>query len=147
MPAVIVPTATVSTPDDYKATLERIHLFANHIHIDISDGVFAPVELLGPDQIWWPQGWTIDIHAMVSQPSLYYQQLIALKPNLITFHAEVKEDLLPIMQQIKQVGIRAGIALLRPTVPSDVAPLIEAADHISTLGYGEDKDVDDFFTN
>lgn len=130
MPATIVPTATVSTPEEYKATLERIHFFATHIHVDISDGIFAPVELLGPDKIWWPQGWVVDIHAMVSQPSLYYQQLIALKPSLITFHAEVSEDLLPIMQQIKQVGIRAGIALLRPTVPSDVAPLIEAADHV-----------------
>lgn len=131
MSAAIVPTATVSTSEDYKATLERIHQFgATHIHVDISDGVFAPVELLGADKIWWPQGWTVDVHAMVSQPSLYYQQLIALKPSLITFHAEVNEDLLPIMQQIKQVGIKAGIALLKPTVPSDVAPLIEASDHV-----------------
>ncbi|TAK34677.1 MAG: hypothetical protein EPO30_12125, partial [Lysobacteraceae bacterium] len=128
--ATIVPCVTVSTPEDYKASLERIHTFATRIHIDISDGQFAPIELLAPNQIWWPQEWQIDIHAMVNQPSLYVPQLITLKPNMITLHAEAQEDILPWLQQIKQVGIRAGVALLRSTVPSDVAGLIEAADHV-----------------
>lgn len=128
--ATIVPCVTVSTPEEYKASLERVHLFAQRVHVDISDGVFAPIELLDPSQIWWPQEWEVDIHAMVGQPSAYVAQLIALKPHMITFHAEVKEDILPVLQQIKQVGIKAGVALLKPTVPSDVAGLIEAADHV-----------------
>lgn len=127
---VIVPCVTVSTPEDYKASLERVHLFAQRIHVDISDGVFAPISLLDPSQIWWPQEWHVDIHAMVSQPSVYLPQLIALKPSLITLHVEVQEDIVPLLQQIKQVGIRAGIALLRSTVPSDVSAAIEQADHV-----------------
>ncbi len=128
--ATIVPCVTVSTPEDYKASLERIHTFATRIHIDISDGQFAPITLLEPSQIWWPQEWQVDIHAMINQPSLYVPQLISLKPTMITLHAEAQEDILPWLQQIKQVGIRAGVALLRSTVPSDVAGLIEAADHV-----------------
>lgn len=130
MPATIVPCVTVSTPEDYKASLERIHLFANRIHVDISDGSFAPIALIDPGQIWWPQGWQVDIHAMVATPSQYLPQLLALKPNMITLHVEAKEDLLPLLQQVKQVGIKAGIALMRSTVPSDVGGLIEAADHV-----------------
>lgn len=127
---IIVPCVTVSNPEDYKASLERVHLFAQRIHVDISDGVFAPIALLDPSQIWWPQEWQVDVHAMVSQPSQYIAQLIALKPSLITLHAETKEDIIPLMQQIKQVGIRAGVALLRSTVPSDVSAAIEQADHV-----------------
>lgn len=130
MPATIVPCVTVSTPEDYKSSLERIHLFAQRIHVDISDGSFAPTTLIDPGQIWWPQGWVVDIHAMVTHPSKYLPQLIALQPNMITLHVEAEEDLLPLLQQIKQVGIKAGIALMRSTVPSDVAGLIEAADHV-----------------
>lgn len=130
MPATIVPCVTVGTPEEYKASLERIHLFAQRIHVDISDNTFAPITLLGEDKIWWPQGWTVDVHAMVAQPSAHLQQLLALQPHMITFHAEVKEELLPILQQIKQVGIKAGVALMRSTVPSDVADLIEASDHV-----------------
>lgn len=130
MPATIVPTVTVSTPEDYKATLERIHLFAQRIHVDISDGSFAPTVLMSPDQIWWPQEWVADIHVMAEQPSKYLQKLVSLRPHMITLHAEAKEDLLPQLQAIKQAGIRAGISLMRPTVPSDVGGLIEAADHV-----------------
>ena len=97
--ATIVPCITVSTPEDYKASLERVHLFAQRIHVDVSDGVFAPITLLEPTQIWWPQEWTVDVHAMVSQPSLYVPQLIALKPSLITLHVETDEDIVPLLQQ------------------------------------------------
>lgn len=130
MTATIVPCVTVATPDEYKQSLERIHLFAQRVHVDISDGSFAPVTLIDPSQIWWPQGWLVDVHAMVAQPSKYIPQLLTLKPHMITLHVEATEDLLPLLQQIKQVGVRAGIALMRVTVPSDVAPLIEASDHV-----------------
>lgn len=127
--AVIVPCVTVSTPEDYKSSLERIHTFATRFHVDISDSTFAPVTLLGPDQIWWPQEWEVDIHVMVAQPSLYLPQLIALKPHMITIHAEINEDLVALIQQIRTAGIRAGVALMRATVPSNISGALEVADH------------------
>lgn len=130
MPAVIAPCVTVETTDQYKAQMEKIHQIANRVHIDISDGEFAPTFLVEPDQLWWPQGWHADIHAMVARPSEYVDRLVALKADLITFHVEVQEDLLPVIQKIKAAGIKAGIALQRPTVPATVAQYIEAADHV-----------------
>ena len=127
--SISVPTVLAETPEDYKAILEKIHTFAQRVHIDLSDGDFAPSHTVAVNQIWWPQEWQIDIHAMVADPSQYVDALIALRPNLIIFHSEVKIDLLPVLQQVKMNGIKAGIALVRSTVPSDVAPLIEAADH------------------
>jgi ribulose-phosphate 3-epimerase len=129
MPNSVVPCVTVSNPEDYKLSLERIHLFAERIHVDISDGSFAPVTLIDPSQIWWPQQWQVDVHVMSAQPSRHLQQLVALRPHMITLHAEATEDLLPYMQQIRQLNIKAGIALMRSTVPSDIARLIESADH------------------
>jgi ribulose-phosphate 3-epimerase len=129
--SVIAPTITVQTTDDYKASVERLHPFAQRVHVDVSDGEFAPNFLVGEADLWWPKEWVVDIHAMVARPIEHVAALIALKPNLITFHAEAGGlDLLPIIAQIKQAGIKAGIALLKPTVPSTVSKLIEAADHI-----------------
>jgi ribulose-phosphate 3-epimerase len=128
--SVIAPTVTAETPDAYKAQIERIHEFTERIHIDISDGEFAPSFLVGAAQVWWPQGWTADIHAMVARPSDHLETLIALKPNMIIFHVEVQEDIVPVLQQIKRAGIKAGIALLRSTVPSTVAAAINEADHV-----------------
>lgn len=127
---VIAPTVLAATPEDYKASLEKIHTFATRIHVDLSDGNFAPTQTITSSQIWWPQEWQMDVHAMVNDPALYVDELLALKPHLIIFHAEVKTDLLPVMQKIKASGVKAGISLVRTTVPSDVAPLIDAADHV-----------------
>lgn len=128
--SVIAPCITVETAEDYKASVERLHPFAQRVHIDISDGEFAPTFLIGEAQIWWPKEWIVDIHAMVARPAEHVDGLIALRPSLITFHVETGVDLLPIMDQIKKAGIKAGIALLKPTVPSTVSTLIQAADHV-----------------
>lgn len=130
MTVAIAPAVLAATPEDYKGTLERIHTFAERVHIDLSDGSFAPTATVAVNQIWWPQGWQIDIHAMVADPAQYIDRLLSLKPNLIILHGEVKVDLLPVMKKIKASGVRAGIALIRSTVPADVAPLIEEADHV-----------------
>jgi len=128
--SVIAPAILAETPDDYKAMVERIHPFAQRVHVDVCDGEFAPSFTVGAAQVWWPQEWTVDIHAMVARPSEHLETLISLKPHLIIFPAEVQEDIVPVLQHVKQFGIKAGVALLRSTVPSTVKAAIEAADHV-----------------
>ncbi|MFZ3009883.1 MAG: hypothetical protein WA030_02580 [Candidatus Microsaccharimonas sp.] len=128
--SVIAPSITVETADQYKSAVDRIHSFAKRVHIDVSDGEFAPTFLLGESQLWWPKEWQVDVHAMVARPSEHIPQIIALKPNLITFHVEMAEDPLALLNLIKQSGIRAGVALLRSTVPSTVAEAIKQSDHV-----------------
>lgn len=128
--SVIAPTITVETVEEYQAAIERLQPFAQRVHIDISDGEFAPSFLLNESQIFWPKEWIVDIHAMVARPAEHLAALIALKPNLIVFHAETGQNLTPILDEIKKNGIKAGIALQRPTVPSTVDAAIKAADHV-----------------
>ena len=137
--AEIAPCITVETDEQYKASVEMLKPFAQRVHIDTSDGEFAPTFLVSPEKMYWPENWTVDIHAMVQRPAEYVDRLIALRPNLITFHAEADGDLLAVLDKVKQARIKAGIALLKTTVPSTVVPLIEKADHVlvfsGDLGY------------
>jgi ribulose-phosphate 3-epimerase len=128
--SIIAPCITVETDDQYKAVVEKYSPFAQRVQVDISDGEFAPVFLVGPDKVWWPAEWIVDIHAMVAHPMDYIDQLIALKPHLIIFHVETDVNLLPLIEKIKKYGIKAGVALLKPTVPETVADVIRAADHV-----------------
>jgi ribulose-phosphate 3-epimerase len=128
--AIVAPTILTETPDDYKASIDRLTPFAKRVHIDISDGEFTPNFLLGEAQLYWPKEWEVDIHAMVLRPSEHIAQLINLKPNLIIFHAEIQEDRAALVSQIKAAGIKAGVALLKTTVPSTLADVIKMVDHV-----------------
>ncbi len=139
--AVIAPCITVETAEDYKASIERLTPFATRVHVDISDGEFAPNFLVGEDQLYWPANWQVDVHAMLARPSEHLDRLIALKPYTIIFHAEITEDRAGLIAKVKAAGIRVGVALLKTTVPNTVADIIRQADHVmifsGTLGtYG-----------
>ena len=128
--SVVVPTIMAETIDQLRESTEKIQPFARRVHIDMSDGEFAPTFLLNAGQLSWPTEWEVDIHAMVARPSEHIQQLIKLKPSLVILHAEAQEDVVPHLNTLKQAGIRAGVALLKSTVPATVKAAIEAADHV-----------------
>jgi len=126
----IAPCITVETDEEFRASVVRLSSFAERVHIDISDGEFSPVLMVSINSLWWPKEWTVDIHAMVARPIEYVDKLIALKPNSITFHVETGVNLIPIIEKIKKVDIKAGIALLKPTVPATIIDLINLVDHV-----------------
>lgn len=129
--SIITPAILATNPDEYKAQVETIFPFAERVHIDVTDGEFAPNLTLPETQIWWPQEWKVDIHMMVTRPSEHIDTIIQLNPNMVIFHAEVEEDLAPIFERLKnETMIKPGLALLRSTVPETVAPAIQAAEHI-----------------
>ena len=104
--------------------------FAERVHIDLTDGEFAPTFTVSIPELWAPEGWTIDIHAMVNKLDEYVPKLIALRPHLIIIHAEAEGDVLGALKEIKRSGIMAGLALLKPTVPQTVEELIKEAEHV-----------------
>lgn len=128
--SAIVPTIMAETLDALQTSIAMLQPFARRVHLDISDGEFAPTFLLNEAQLFWPQGWQVDIHAMVTHPSQHVPQLIALKPSLVILHVEAQEDIIPQLQALKQAGIKAGVALLKTTVPETVEPIIKEADHV-----------------
>jgi len=128
--SIIAPTIMVETLDEYRAVTDKYQPFTQRVHIDISDGEFAPTFLLSEAQLWWPKEWQVDIHAMVTRPSEHIPQLIALKPSMVILHAETSENIVEHLNQLQQAGIKAGVALMRSTVPANVAGAISAADHV-----------------
>ena len=130
MSSVIAPAILAENAQQYKEQVDRITGFAERVHIDLTDGEFAPTVTIGIPELWAPEGWTIDIHAMVNKLDEYVPKLITLRPHLIIIHAEAKGDVLGALKEIKRSGIMAGLALLRPKVPQTVEELIKEAEHV-----------------
>lgn len=127
---IIAPTILTENPDTYKALATAFNAFAKRVQVDITDGDFTAGRTIPLNNVWWPQGWQVDLHMMVSRPSEYLPTLLQLKPSLVIFHAEASEDLTPSFQQLKAAGIKVGVALLKTTYPGDVQKYIQAVDHV-----------------
>ena len=128
--SVIVPTVMAETIDQLKASVDRLTPFAKRVHYDLTDGEFAPTILLDPSSLYWTEGWEVDIHMMYARPSERLAEIVVLRPSMIILHAEADEDIVPQLNLIKEQGIKAGVALLKTTVPSSVEEAIRTADHV-----------------
>lgn len=128
--SVVVPTIMAETVDQLKASIDRLAPFARRVHFDLADGDFAPTILIDPDKLYWPEGWEVDIHMMYARPSEQLARIVALRPRMIILHAESQEDILPHIKYLKEQGVKAGVALLKTTVPATVQDIIMEVDHV-----------------
>lgn len=126
----IVPTVLTNSAEDYRAQLERINTYTHHIQVDITDGMFAKNQTIGINDAVWPQDWQVDLHMMVAEPSKYLDIITQKMPARCIFHAEIREDLVPIFETLKAKGIKTGVALVPSTYPGAVKRYIENADHV-----------------
>lgn len=130
----ICPTVTALNPHTYREQVERITPFAKRIHIDFADGKLAPTKMVAPNQAWFPELVSVDVHLMLQNPGEAIETLAALKPNLIIVHAEAEGNILRFLREIKSIGARAGLALLPNSQPEEFAFEIEEADHVMIFG-------------
>ncbi len=95
---------------------------ADLLHVDLADGHFVPNLLLWPDlveQLHAHSRLPIDVHLMVENPEQYLERLAAAGTAMAAVHAEVAPHLDRLLEQIRQLGMQAGVAL-NPATPLDV---------------------------
>jgi ribulose-phosphate 3-epimerase len=87
---------------------------ADWIHLDIMDGVFVPNLSFGlpvTEAIKRLAEKPLDVHLMIVQPERYVEAFFKAGASVITVHAEACIHLHRIIQQIRSLGIKAGVAI------------------------------------
>lgn len=136
----IIPTITAMMPSEYADQWQTLSQFAERIHIDITDGEFAPSHTVNLNQIYWDRGeivQQIDLHLMMRRPIDWLDQIVSLAPDLAIFHVESDDasvNLPRIFEHLRKFNIRAGVALLPETAPEQAADVIKLADHVLVFG-------------
>lgn len=87
---------------------------ADFLHVDVMDGHFVPNISIGPLVVSALKKITtlpLDCHLMISDPDKYLHDFAQAGATYITVHVEAATHLHRTVQQIKQLGCKAGVTL------------------------------------
>jgi ribulose-phosphate 3-epimerase len=109
---------------------------ARAIHIDVMDGHFVPPITMGPLVVSGLRdrasaaGARLEVHLMVERPERQIADFARAGADLITIHAEATAHVHYALQQIREAGLHAGLAVCPATpleVFAQVADLVDLA--------------------
>ena len=104
---------------------------ADRIQVDVMDGHFVPNLTFGPGVVEAVRSVTdlpIEAHLMVENPDLFIQSFARAGATVIQVQVEATTSLYRVVQRIKDLNVRAGVAI-NPATPAEalreIAPYID----------------------
>jgi ribulose-phosphate 3-epimerase len=108
----------------------------NMVHLDVMDGHFVPNITIGPPVITKLRkvsDLVFDAHLMISEPAKYLEPFTEAGADHITFHIEVADDPLKLIDKLHDLDCSAGICLNPETPVEAIAAVAPHCDMVLVM--------------
>jgi len=119
---------------------------ADMLHLDVMDGHFVPNITFGPKMVNDINNITdlpLDIHLMISEPEKYVSDFAKAGADWISVHYEATKHLNRLVNQIKELGCKAGVVINPATSVDVLDEILPYTDYILIMsvnpGFGGQK--------
>lgn len=113
--AIVAPSILSADFANIQRDVEMINSSkADWFHIDIMDGVFVPNISFGfpvLKAIHKHAKKPLDVHLMIVEPERYFEEFKKVGAQILSVHIEACKHLHRSIQQIKSLGMKAGVAI------------------------------------
>jgi len=130
----IVPSILADNTDDFLIRLKQAESFSDYVQIDLMDGIFVSSRSFPEEEIndiITPL--SFELHLMVKNPSEFISRIDNPHLKKVLFHFESDVEHLNLINQIKQRGIAAGIAIKPETQIEEFRAVGEKVDTLLFL--------------
>ena len=119
---------------------------ADWIHVDVMDGHFVPNITIGPavvEAVKRVTGLPLDVHLMIENADQYLEDFVKAGSDSLTVQVEACVHLHRTIQAIKELGVKAAVALNPSTPISTIEWILEEVDMVLIMsvnpGFGGQK--------
>ena len=132
--------------------VELVNKHADIFHLDVMDGIFVPNISYGfpiVEAIAKKAEKTLDAHLMIIKPENYVERFAKVGVHMLSFHLNATENPGEVLKQIRNLGMKAGLAI-NPDIPVEsLYPYLAQCDYVLLMsvfaGFGGQKFIEETY--